>query len=146
MNFFKKLFCPFSRKCKKNNIEPPVYLDTIEDKGDVFLVRLKGDVDMEVLASNRDKMTAVINVMNLYTKNILLDFKKVTHTDSATVAALLSRLIDIEKTKHRIGLFNIPDQLRQLIDVLKVQHNFLIYDNEPSALDAFKYTTQLSPN
>jgi len=111
-----------------------VYLDTIEDKGGVFLVRLKGALDMNVLAGNREKMTAVIEAMHLYTKNILVDFKKVTHTDSATVAALLGRLLDIEKEKKRIAFYNIPDEFRNLIEVLKVEHNFLIYDNESTAL------------
>ena len=138
MNFFKKLFCPFHKKCRKNNITPPVYLDTIEDRGEVFLVRLKGDLDMNVLGGNRDKMTAVINAMHLYTKNVLIDFKKVTHTDSATVAALLGRLLDIEKEKKHIALFNIPEHFRTLIEVLKVEHNFIIYDNESLALNAFR--------
>jgi len=134
MNFLLKLFCPFNRLCKKENISPPVYLDTIEDKGGVFLVRLKGAVDMNVLAGNREKMTVVIESMNLYTKNILVDFKKVTNTDSATVAALLGRLLDIKKEKKRIALYNIPEKFRKLIEVLKVEHNFLIYDNESTAL------------
>jgi anti-sigma B factor antagonist len=104
----------------------------------VFLVRLKGDLDMNVLGGDREKMTAVIEVMHLYTKNILIDFKKVTNTDSATVAALMGRLLDIEKFKKRIGLFNIPEHFRQLIEVLKVEHNFLIYDSESTALTAFQ--------
>jgi len=134
MNFLKKLFCPFYKHCREKNITPPVYLDTIEDKGAVFLVRLKGDLDMNVLGGNREKMTAIIESMHLYTKNILVDFKKVTRTDSATVAALLGRFLDIEKEKKRIALYNIPDQFRKLIEVLKVEHNFLIYDNESLAL------------
>lgn len=138
MNFLKKLFCPFHRKCRKHKIKPPVYLDTIEDKGNVFLVRLKGDLDMNVLSGDREKMTAVIEAMNLYTKNILVDFKKVSHTDSATVAALMGRLLDIEKKKKRLGLFNIPQHFRNLIEVLKVEHNFTIFDSEPAALVAFQ--------
>jgi len=134
MKFLSKLFCPFHWMCKKKKITPPVYLDTIEDKGGVYLVRLKGAVDMNVLAGNREKMTAVIEAMNLYTKNILVDFKGVTHTDSATVAALLGRLLDIEKEKKRIALYNVPEKFRNLIEVLKVEHNFLIYENESIAL------------
>jgi len=134
MKFLLKLFCPFHRLCKKEKITPPVYLDTIENKGGVFLVRLKGALDMSVIAADREKMTAVIESMNLYTKNILVDFKKVTQTDSATVAALLGRLLDIEKEKKRIALYNIPEKFRKLIEVLKVEHNFLIYDNESTAL------------
>jgi len=124
--------------CKKNNITPPVYLDTIEDKGEVFLVRLKGALDMDVLGGNREKMTAVIEAMNLYTKNVLVDFKNVTRTDSATVAALLGRFLDIKKTKKRIALFNIPDEFRKRIEILKVDHNFLIYDKESTALSELR--------
>jgi len=104
----------------------------------VFLVHLKGALDMSVLADNRQKMTAVIEAMDLYTKNILVDFKKVTHTDSATVAALLGRFLDIEKEKKRIALYNIPEEFRNLIEILKVEHNFLIYDNESTALGEFQ--------
>jgi len=138
MNFLKRLFCPFNKKCREANITPPAYLDTIEDKGEVFLVRLKGDLDMNVLGVDREKMTAVINTMQLYTKNILIDFKKVTNTDSATVAALLGRLLDIKKYEKRIALFNIPKHFCQLIEVLKVEHNFIIYQNESLALKAFQ--------
>ena len=49
MKFLSKLFCPFFWFCKNKKITPPVYLDTIEDKGSVFLVRLKGSVDMDTL-------------------------------------------------------------------------------------------------
>ena len=138
MNFLAKLFCPFHRKCKKNKITPPAYLDTIENKGGVFMVRLKGAMDMNVLASNRDKMTAVIEAMNLYTQDIVVDFKKVTHTDSSTVAALMGRFLDIEKFQRQIGLFNIPEEFRKLIEVLKVEHNFLIFDSEATALNNFR--------
>lgn len=138
MNFLMKLLCPFHKKCRQRNIKPPVYLDTIEDKGEVFLVHLKGDIDKDVLAENRQKMTDVIEMMNLYTKNILVDFRKVTHTDSATVAALLGRLLDIEKHKKRIGLYNIPQDFLNLIQVLKVEHNFLIFEDEKVALNALK--------
>lgn len=113
-------------------------MDTIEDRGKVFLVRLKGDIDMDVLGNNSARMTAVIEAMHLYTKNILFDFEKVTHTDSATVAALLERRFDIEKEKKHIALFNIPEHFRQLIEILKVENNFLIYDNESLALNAFQ--------
>jgi len=138
MNFLLKLFCPFHRLCKKEKITPPVYLDTIEDKGEIFLVRLKGALDMDVLGGNRDKMTAVIETMNLYTKNVLVDFKKVTRTDSSTVATLLGRFLDIKKTRKRIALFNIPDEFRRRIEILRVEHNFLIYDNEATALSEFR--------
>ena len=137
IEFIKKLFCPFHKKCRMNNITPPVYLDTIEDRGNLFLVRLKGDIDMNILGSNREHMTQVIEAMNLYTKNILVDFKKVTHTDSATVAALMGRLLDIQKYNHRIALVSIPDGLKKLIEILKVQHNFTIYDNETLAIQSF---------
>ena len=138
MNFLLKLICPFHRKCREKNFKPPVYLDTIIDKGEVFLVRLQGALDMNVLANNRDRMTAVINTMDLYTKHILIDFKRVTNTDSATVAALLGRMLDIEKYHKRLGLFNIPNQLRQLIEILKVEHNFLIFDDESTALSELR--------
>tara|TARA_B100000315_G_C14422975_1_gene516450 strand:- start:501 stop:878 length:378 start_codon:yes stop_codon:yes gene_type:complete len=124
--------------CKRKNIKPPVYLDTIEDKGGFFLVRLKGSLDMDVLAGNRDKMTAVSKEMNLDTKNILIDFENVTHTDSSTVAALLGRFLDIQKVKKRIALFNVPEEFRKLIEILRVEHNFLIYDKELTALREFR--------
>ncbi len=138
MKFLLKLFCPFTRMCKRKNIKPPVYLDTIEDKGGFFLVRLKGSLDMDVLAGNRDKMTAVSKEMNLDTKNILIDFENVTHTDSSTVAALLGRFLDIQKVKKRIALFNVPEEFRKLIEILRVEHNFLIYDKELTALREFR--------
>lgn len=138
IELIKRLFCPFRKKCKAHNITPPVYLDTVEDKGNLFVVRLKGDINMEVLGSNRERMTQVIEAMGLYTKNVLVDFQKVTHTDSATVAALLGRLLDIQQYKKRIAFFNIPESLQKMIEVLKVEHNFTIYANESVALHEFK--------
>ena len=130
MNIIKRLFCPFHKKCRQARITPPEYLDTIQDKGGVFLVRLKGDLDMDALGNDRGRMTAVIETMHLYTKNVLIDFKKVTSTDSATVAALLGRLLDIEKHKKRLALFNIPEHdiakydelLQKFLKVLHPNH------------------------
>ncbi len=120
-----------------NDASVPPYLGTIEDHGNYFLVHLKGSMDMKSLEANRSKMTAVIKKFDLYSKNLLCSFQKVTRTDTATVAALISRLSDFGvKKSNQLIFFNIPDELKTYMEVTKVLPYFRVCGTLEDALKA----------
>ena len=104
----------------------PPYLVSIEDNDSYYLVRFKGPMGRNALEANRSKMTAVIEKFDLYGKNILCDFEDVTEADTATVAALVSRLHEARPRRHKIVFFNVPERLKIFMDVTHVTPYFQI--------------------
>ena len=123
-----------SKQLKIQKEDSPKYLDSVEDLGHLFLLRLNGSLDTAAIERERDKMTAIINKFELYSKNVIIDFTHVTSTDSATIGSLIDRFNLIENWEHKVGLFNIPEHMKNLIDILRVSGNFITYDNEETAI------------
>jgi len=123
-----------SQRLKIQKEDSPNYLDTIEDLGHLFLLRLNGPLDTAALERERDKMTTVINKFELYSKDVIIDFTHVTSTDSATIGSIIDRFNLIDNWQNKIGLFNIPEHMKNLIDILRVTKDFIIYDNEETAI------------
>ena len=118
----------------EKDAEAPSYLSAIEEHEDYFLVQFKGGMGKESLELNRAKMTAVIKELDLYSKNILCDFSKVVEADTATVAALVSRLADFKLRKNTMVFFNVPERLRIFMDITKVLPYFRVCGTLEEAL------------
>jgi len=67
-------------------------------------------------------------------KDILLDFEKVTHTDSATVAALIDATFIFKKEHHKLGMINLGENLRSLLEIFKVNNLVYFFSTEADAL------------
>jgi len=112
----------------------PAYLDSIEDCGRYFIVRLKGSIDTSALERDREKMTAIIRQVNLYSKSIICDFAKVTQSDTATLAALLRRLSDFRGAGgSKLVFCSLPSQLKEFIIITKFSEIFSIAADEKAA-------------
>ena len=122
----------------EKDTEAPSYLNAVEEHEDYFLVRLKGAMGKDSLERNRPKMTAMIKKFDLYSKNVLCDFKQVTEADTATVASLVSRLADFKLRKNTLIFFNVPERLKVFMDVTKVAPYFRIYGTLEEALEGVK--------
>ena len=122
---------------KTITLEPefkPAYLESIEDHDNFFLVRVKGQLGTHALEQGGDKMTAVINRVNLYSKSILCDFSGVTDSDTAMLAALIKRLADFRKTgSNKMVFFNIRGELRELFEIAHLAKLFLICQTREEA-------------
>lgn len=67
-------------------------------------------------------------------KHVLLDFAKVTHTDTATVAGLIEVISTLKKDHHKLVVINIPQNLRSLFEICKVNKVITRFSNESEAI------------
>ena len=109
------------------------YVKQIEAKGDVYIVRLKGRIDMYTIPDvHRLRLMGPRGELR---QNIILDFKKVDHVDSATCALLVQSLSELKHVNHRLILINIPETLKDMLKIARISRLFDVYDSEEKALE-----------
>lgn len=115
----------------------PDFLQIIEEHDRFFIIRLKGEISTPALEANREKMTALLDEHKLYRKNILCDFKSVTDSDTATLAVLINRFSELKKLSgNKLVLFNIHEELKELVGIAHLEELFLIRPSEAEAVTA----------
>lgn len=111
--------------------QKPAYLERIDQMEKVQIVRLKGDIDQNMvpviearIRENRKREGVVID------KNIIIDYAHVGRTDSAAIAFHMVRLKEIEAAGHKVGFININQQVKTYLDMFKQSQTFKIYGSE----------------
>jgi anti-anti-sigma factor len=120
-------------KTGKNSIIP--FIEKIEDKDNLHVVRLKGPIDMTTVPQVENLIWKARVNRGLLNKDILLDFKNVTHIDSSIIALLLMALSDLKHEKHKLVLINIPSEFKDMVAIENLNALFCICDSESDALE-----------
>jgi len=121
-----------------NDPTTPGFLEKIETHDSYFILRFKGELDMASIAKNRPKMDKVIKQFDLFSKHVLCDFGHATYGDTATVAAMITRLAELNKRQNKLVFFNVPTSLESIIEISKVGQLFAICKTEQEALDTLQ--------
>ncbi|MFH1395753.1 MAG: STAS domain-containing protein [Candidatus Omnitrophota bacterium] len=122
-----------------NNTEQPVtFIDSIEETEKVHIVRLKGPIDMFTIPSIQELKDEAAKKKGMLTKNILLNFEKVTHIDGATCAMLLNILSELKQEQHKLAITNISEELKNMMEISKIGELFLVYETENQGLEELK--------
>jgi len=113
------------------------YLDRIDFLDEVRIVRFKGPIDKTTLPDMlrvRERIEETQDVNNL---NILFDMKLVTNVDKSSVVRLVMRSAELQQESKMMGLINVPKQLSDLLDELKIETGspITIYDSEEEAIN-----------
>ncbi len=124
------------KNSNSSDLPLPAFLEKIEDHGSYFTLRFKGDFGIAAIEKNRPIMDKVIKKHQLFSKHALCDLEKVTQVDTATVAGAITRLAEMNKNKKKLIFFNVPQSLKNIIDISKVGNLFSIYETEQAALSA----------
>lgn len=120
----------------------PPYIDKIKDYDYVQIVRLKGDIDKEMIPVIEARIEYNRSQGETSKKNIVVDYTKVTKVDSATVAFHLVRLKELQEAGYKVGFINVKQELRTYIDMFKQDYTFRIYDTEKAAVKELNQLTQ----
>jgi anti-anti-sigma factor len=120
------------------------FIDKIENEKNVQVIRLKGDVDMATIPGIGKRVQEAKENRGLMKKDILLDFEKVDHVDSATIAGLLVMLSDLKHENHQLALINVPARLKSMIKILECRDLFSVYPTEKKARQALLIKKQNS--
>ncbi len=113
--------------------EAPSYLSSIEEHEDYFLLKLQGAIDMSAIAAGRPIMDKVIKQHRLLSKHVICDLSGVEHGDTASIAAVIMRLSEVKKAGKKLVFCKVPELLRNIIDISKVDQLIEIHDSAESA-------------
>jgi anti-anti-sigma factor len=119
---------------KINQLNLP-FIDKFEEIGNVRILRFKGSIDSGVLPKILKIKDQMIKQKDINKKNVIVDFKKITHVDSAALGALIIRLSELKKHHKKLGLINVTDEMKNMLDIFKTDKYFLIYESEKAALE-----------
>lgn len=114
----------------------PSSIRSIMETRAIRVIRLQGPVDMMTVAEIEKFQKEREELKGFQFKNLLLDFEKVTHTDSATVAALIEAASALKQEHHRLGVINLGEKLRSMFEIFKVSQTVIIFSSETEALRA----------
>ena len=120
----KKVFSPF--------------IDDIEVHDHLQIVRLQGPIDVSTIPALEKLVLHAEKKSGMLDKNIMVDFKKVTHVDSATVAVLLAALSELKHHRHRLVLVNVTPELKTKLVIAKLDQFFETCQCEDKACEELK--------
>ncbi|MBP9854459.1 MAG: STAS domain-containing protein [Candidatus Omnitrophica bacterium] len=112
----------------------PEYLDKIDELEKVSIVRLKGNIDQQMIPVIQERILANRKKGSKIDKNVLVDYALVEKVDSAAVAFHLIRLKEYEVKGFKIGFMNASDELLAYLNMFRLSAAFKIYSNEKQAL------------
>ena len=127
----KRLFVKMHRQ--KQPV-PPAIISAIEKHAKFIVIRLQGSIDMSTVSALEVFGDKWQHQDDFESKNILLDFQKVTHADSAAVAILIQATVRLKKQHHELGVININEQLRFMFELFKVGNVISLFHNESAAV------------
>ena len=97
------------------------------------IVRFQGVIDSSTVPIIDIKITD--EMREYIDRNIILDFREVTHIDSSTLAYMVSLISQLKKQDKRLGLINTQDTtLESYLEIEGAGLNIHIYKNQKEAL------------
>ncbi len=121
----------FFRKKKEQSFTA---IRALEERENIRIIRLQGNIDMTTMAQIRLFREKLTQNEGFHSKHVLLDFKKVSHTDTAAVAGIIQALSELQETNHRLGAVNAPKAFSGIIQILKVDNIIKLYASEAEAV------------
>jgi anti-anti-sigma regulatory factor len=125
---------PFVKRLKKTQLVFPSVIATIEEHAKFWVIRFKGQTDMSTGAEIEAFGEKWQRQDGFVRKHILLDFLKVTDTDSATVAGIIKAAGTLKKEHHRLGLINVDEKLHFMFELFKVSKLVIFFPSESEAI------------
>ncbi len=117
----------------KKKREKPPYLDRIDVLEKMEIVRLKGRLDHEMIPIVEARIKENRAMGSKIEKNILLDFAKVEHVDSALIASHILHLNEYQDKGFTIAFLNVTNEWHALVGIFK-NGKFKVYTSEEEAV------------
>jgi len=112
------------------------YIKKIQETDTLVIIRLKGFIDsytIPILVKFGKKDSS--KTERYLNKHILLDFKDVTHIDSATLASLIQLLNELKARHRKLGIVNATLLLKNYLRITRLESLIRIYKSEKAALE-----------
>ena len=123
---------------KQKQITLPPWIKAVEERRALRILRVQGRVDMTVVAHMEKFSEKMRNEKGFEHKQLLLDFADVSYIDTSVVAVLLKTMGVYKKTHHKLGIINLGEEPRNMLEITKVDKLFILYENEAQAVQALE--------
>jgi len=94
---------------------------------------LEGDIDLHVAPVVTESLQAMIKKKP---QRIVIDLSSATYIDSAGVAALILAMQEVEAYGGKFFLSGLPETLRSIFEISRLERTFRIFPNVDAALAA----------
>ena len=98
-----------------------------------FLLKLKGDVDMNTSSDVRKSLAEVFKEGSQGMKMLLIDLSQVRYMDSSGIATLVECMQNCLKTGARLRLCELSPSIKDVFELARLASVFEIF---PTAIDA----------
>ena len=75
-------------------------------------------------------------------KNILLNMKDIVYIDSSGLGELVAGYVRVQKNGGELKLFNLTDQVSELMVITKLLTVFAVFNSEAEAVNSFQKTPE----
>jgi anti-sigma B factor antagonist len=99
-----------------------------------FLLRLKGDVDMNTSSDVRSALAEVFKQRSSGMKAILIDLSQVRYMDSSGIATLVEVMQNCLKKGARLRLFELSPPVRDVFELARLANVFEIFATRNEAV------------
>ena len=120
---------------KNDNEMMPYFVESMDDYPHLKIVKLKGRLDISTIQDVQSFLQRTKKKENRINKSVLLDLKQVAEVDSAAVAGFVEVLSKLKQKNFKLGLMNVPDNLRSMLQILKLESVFVIFESEKKAFN-----------
>ena len=116
----------------------PFSIEALEDYPTIRIVRLRGPIDQTTVSELERFRKWVGRHRGFKLKNVLLDFRSVTHVDTSAVAEIIQHVSELKTAHFKLGAINLNEEVQSMFQVLKVDTLVIFYKNESEAVEDFK--------
>ena len=113
----------------------PPCVEKVDDYPHLRIVKLKGYLDISTIQDVQSFLQETKKKEGRINKSVLLDFKNVSEVDSAGVAGFVEMLSKLKHRNFKLGLMNVPENLRHMLQILKLENIFAIFESEKKAFN-----------
>jgi anti-sigma B factor antagonist len=99
-----------------------------------YVVKLKGDVDMNSSSDVRERLAEVFRLSPIGTKALLVDLSQVRYMDSSGIATLVEALQTCMKQGLRLRLVDLSPPVRDVFELARLASVFDIFQTMNDAL------------
>ena len=120
-----------------NQLKLP-FIDTFEEISNVRILRFKGSIDCTVLPKILKMKDQLKREKDINKNNVIIDLKKITHVDTAALAALIIELLELKQHDRKLGLINLTEEMKNMLEIFKTGKYFSIFESEEAALKSLE--------
>ncbi len=111
----------------------PSFVESVDDYPHLKIVRLKGRLDISTIQDVQAFLQNTKKKEGRVNKSVLLDLKYVADVDSAAIAGFIKVLSKLKQRNFKLGLMNIPESFKSMLQILKLENVFVIFESEKKA-------------